>query len=66
MIHLVKSDRGQQGREVDRETDRQTDREAVHFEQRQDCQTFAEGAERDLFCLIGISVGSLLGEQVRK
>lgn len=62
MIHLVKSDRGQQGREVDR----QTDRETVHFEQRQGCQASAERAEINLFCLIGILVGNLLGEEVRK
>lgn len=63
MIHLVKFDRGQQGREVDR----QTDRETVYFEKRrQDCQASAERAERDLFCLIGILVGNLMGEGVRK
>lgn len=62
MIHLVKCDRGQQGKEVDR----QTDREMVHCEQGQDCQASAEGAERDLFFLVGISVRNLLGEEVRK
>lgn len=62
MIHLVKSDLGQQGREADRQTDRDT----VQYEQRQGCQASAKGAERDLFCPIGISVGNLLGEEVRK
>jgi len=38
----------------------------VQFEQRQDCQASAEEAERDLFRLIKISVGNLLGEEVRK